>query len=379
MNRSNSNQSIPKWKLALVLIAAIGLTIFVFKGPRNKIREKKVATPIEQKAPLDLEKLFAAETLVAEGQFVIFGTDHPELEVSPSGIFDRMPIGKGKCAHCHRFVEGQGKKQSRGPDLRGLELRSHERPQEARYKTFSVKYAEASESVSGLKTKAKTGGEYILESIYCPDCYVVEGFGIPGSDDLRSEMPVMNHMPYQLSDYQMIAVASYLQAKDTPGDFTKVTAVEDWQSYFRKELPLPDNSPKIFASSVGLAETEKLTDSVEEIIQKNGCFVCHKIPGITNAQTGFIGPILAMKSTSAHNLSSPEYQQAISEGLAKATTEREYVMESILHPAAFILPGFRAGDGMPSDYSQKMTLGELEKLVTFLLTIDEAMIEKEDL
>ncbi|MFQ5543030.1 MAG: hypothetical protein ACE5FY_01610 [Nitrospiria bacterium] len=376
MNRANPNQPTPVWQLVLVLIFAIGLTVVVFKKG-NKTLENEVKTPIEQEAPPDLEKLFSAETLVEEGEFVIFGTNRPELEISLAGKFDRMPIGKGKCAFCHLFVEGHN--QDRCPDLRGLEARSHARPQEARYKMFSTKYAESPEADSGLKTKAETGGEYILESIYCPNCYVVEGFGIPGSDDLRSEMPVMNHMPYQLSDYEMIAVASYLQAKDTPGDFSKVTAKEDWQNYFRKELPLPGDSPKVFASIESLAETEKLTDSIEEIIKKGGCFVCHRIPGIPIARTGLIGPILAMKSTSALHLSSPEYRLAVSKGLAKATTEREYVMESILRPAAFILPGFRNGDGMPSDYGRKLTIGELEKLVDFLLTIDETMIEKEAL
>lgn len=376
MNRSNSDQFVPMWKLAFVLIAAVVITVLAVKGVR-KTKRKEVKTPIEQKAPLDLEKLFSAPALVEEGEFIIFGTNRPALEISLSGKFDRMPIGKGKCAFCHLFVEGH--KQDRCPDLRGLELRSHGRPQEARYKMFSEKYAGAPESISGFNAKAKTGGEYILESIYCPNCYVVEGFGIPGSDDLRSEMPVMNHMPYQLDDYEIIAVASYLQAFDTPGDFSKVTAKEDWQNYFKKELPLPGDSPNVFASIESLAETEKLIDPVEVIIEKNGCFVCHKIPGIPIASTGLIGPILAMKSTAALHLSSPEYRLAVSEGRAKATTEREYVMESILHPAAFILPGFRGGDGMPSDYGRKLTIGDLEKLVTFLLTVDETMIEKESL
>lgn len=376
MNRSNSDQSVPLWKLSLVFIIAIGLTIVVLKGTLKKT-EKKVNTAIEQEAPPDFEKLFSAATLVSEGEFTIFGTHRPELEISLSGKFDRMPIGKGKCAFCHLFVEGH--KQDRCPDLRGLEQRSHERPQEARYKMFSAKYSGTPEPDSGFNTKAKTGGEYIIESIYCPNCYVVEGFGIAGSDDLRSEMPVMNHMPYELSDYEMIAVTAYLQAKDTPGDFSKVTAVEDWKNYFKKELPLPDNSPKVFASIESLAETEKLTDPVEVIIEKNGCFVCHKIPGIEIARVGLIGPILAMKNTAALRLSSPEYREAVLKGLAKATTERAYVMESILEPGAFILPGFRDGDGMPSDYRRKMTIGELEKLVTFLLNIDEAMVEKEAL
>ncbi len=369
-------QSVPKWKMALVFIGAVVITAFAVKG-FLKIKKKGVKAAVEQKAPPDLEKLFSAATLVEEGEFVIFGTNNPTLEIALSGKFDRMPIGKGKCAFCHLFVEGH--KQDRCPDLRGLEARSHGRTQDARYKMFSEKYAEAPEPISGLNAKATTGGEYILESIYCPDCYVVEGFGISGSGGLRSEMPVMNHMPYLLSDYEIIAVASYLQEKDTPGDFSKVTAKEDWQNYFKKELPLPDGSPKIFASIESMAETEKLIDPIELIIEKKGCFVCHRIPGIPAARSGLIGPILAMKSSAARRLASPEYQKAVFEGRAKATTEREYVMESILDPAAFIPPGFRSGDGMPTDYSRKLTIGDLEKVVDYLLKIDEEMVEKEGL
>jgi len=388
MNRPNPKQSAPIWKLALVLILAVGLTIIVLKGPDNtsersttppKVEnpQKTVDVPIVEEASIDLEKIFSAKTLVEEGEFAIFGTNRPELEISLAGNFDRMPIGKGKCAFCHLFVEGHN--QDRCPDLRGLEVRSHQRPQEARYKMFSAKYATRAEDVSGLKPKATTGGEYILESIYCPNCYVVEEFAIPGSDGLLSEMPVMNHMPFELSDYEMIAVASYLQAKDTPGDFSKVTAKEDWQNYFNKKLPLPGDSPKVFASIESLAETEKLTNPVEVIIEKNNCFVCHKIPGIPIAKTGVLGPILALKTNAAIRLASPEYQRAVAEGRAKATTEREFVMESILHPEVFMLPGFRDGDGMPTDYSMKMTIGDVQKLVSFLLTIDTTMITKEDL
>ncbi|MFQ5598053.1 MAG: hypothetical protein ACE5GK_08385, partial [Nitrospiria bacterium] len=136
MNRSNSGQSVPMWKLTFVLIAAIVLTTVVLKGGRNT-KEKKVETPTERMAMPDLEKIFSAQTLVSEGEFVIFGTNRPELEISLSGKFDRMPIGKGKCAFCHLFVEGH--KQDRCPDLRGLEQRSHARPQEDRYKMFKAK------------------------------------------------------------------------------------------------------------------------------------------------------------------------------------------------------------------------------------------------
>jgi len=383
------NQSAPAWKLLLVFVVAIGLTVIVLKGgndvdpkkepvaPEIEAAQQEAATPVSPKKSIETEDIYAPATLISEGRFAIFGTHHLELEISLSGKFDRMPIGKGKCAYCHLFVEGH--KQDRCPDLRGIEKRSHERIKENRYKMFTEKFATTPESVSGLKSKATSGGEYILESIYCPNCYVVEGFGIEGSDDLLSEMPVMSHMPYKMTDYEMISVASYLQSMDTPEDFSKITAPEDWRNYFNKKLPPRLESPKVFASVETLAETEKLTDSVEEIIEKGHCFVCHKIPGIPFARIGVIAPVLTMKTTAALRLASPEYQQAVAEGPAKATTPREYVMESILHPAAFILPGFEDDDGMPGNYRQKLTIGDLQKLVNFLLTIDKETAEKDGL
>ncbi len=377
MSRSNSEQSVPMWQLSIVIILAIGLTGIVIKG-LNRTTGKTAKTLVEaEEAPPSLEELYDVPALVKEGEFIIFGTNRPELEISLSGKFDRMPIGKGKCAFCHIFVEGHN--TDRCPDIRGIEKRSHDRPKEDRYKLFTEKLSESPEPVSGFKPKATTGGQYILESMYCPSCYVVEGFGTPGSQDFSSKMPVMHHMPYLMSDYDMIATTAYLQSMDTPGDYSRVTAAKDWQDYFDQELPLPDNSPKIFASIESLAETEKLVAPLEGVIEKNGCFVCHKIPGIPIAKTGLIGPVLTMKSTAARRLASPEYQKAVSEGRAKATSEREYVKESILNPTAYIVPGFGKGEGMPTDYARKMTLGDLEKVVDFLLTIDENKAEKESL
>ncbi len=91
MNRSHSYQSVPMWNLSIVLIAAVGLTVFVLKE-KPKTKNKSEETPIEQEAAPDLEHLFSPATLVTEGEFLIFGTNRPTLEISLSGKFDRMPI-----------------------------------------------------------------------------------------------------------------------------------------------------------------------------------------------------------------------------------------------------------------------------------------------
>ena len=65
-------------------------------------------------------------------------------------------------------------------------------------------------------------------------------------------------------------------------------------------------------------------------------------------------------------------------GKAHATTAKEYVIESIVDPGAFIVPDFRqkhfpeGSTIMPQDYGRKFTYDALNKLVDFLLSLDEA-------
>ena len=241
---------------------------------------------------------------------------------------------------------------------------------------FAEKFSEAGEPSAKIRPHAKTGGEYLIESLYCPSCYVVEGFGKEGSNDEESKMPIINKMPMALSDYQMVAVAAYLQAKDKPGDYSKVTAKEDWERYFKKELPPPPEEASFSLPEEKAAKTALIDDTPEEIIEKMSCFVCHKIPTVPVATIGVIGPLLTLKTNAALRLKSPEYLLAIEEGRAHATTPKEYVKESILHPGAFVLPEYP--DRMPRDYEKRFTMGGLEKLVDFLLTLDESMVNESD-
>jgi len=305
--------------------------------------------------------------LVAAGKRTIFGTDTPTLNTR-----GRMPVGKGQCAFCHVFVAEQ--KSDRCPDLRQVEARSHLRMKEPRYEMFSEKYRRAAEPRSKIRPHAKTGGEYLIESLYCPSCYVVEGYGKEGSKDVESKMPLVNEMPMSLSDYQMLSVVAYLQVKDDPGDYSKVTAKEDWERYFGKKAPLPIKEVSFALPEEQVAKTALIEDTPEEMIEKMGCFVCHKVPRVPIATIGVIGPVLTLKTHAALRIQSPEYQLALKEGRAHATTPKEYVIESILQPGAFIVPEFR--DRMLGDYERKFTVGALEKLADFLLTLDETMVEK---
>jgi mono/diheme cytochrome c family protein len=85
--------------------------------------------------------------------------------------------GKGLCATCHTF----GKTGAlRFPDLEGIGARAKTR-------------------IPGMNDV-----EYLAQSMYEPNVYVVEGFG-PG-------MPTINQPPIGLTDQEILTVIAYLQS-----------------------------------------------------------------------------------------------------------------------------------------------------------------------
>ena len=315
------------------------------------------------------------EQLAEMGKKIIFGTDNPEAVLTGGG----NPAGKGQCPLCHQFFLDQ--KADRCPNLLALpnapdeqlrvpeEVRSHNRFKEERYKSFAARLS-GGEPNSGIKPHANSGGEYLIESEYCPNCYVVEGFAVKGTNDSESPMPIINKPPIGLTDVEIVSVVSFLQSKDTPGDFSKVTAKESWESYFGKKLDV--GSPAA-PGVVQVADAPKIAmqdDTPDQIVEKMGCFACHKIPGIAIAKIGMIGPLLIEGFNAPNRIKSKEYQEAVKAGKANARTPKEYVMESIMKPDAFIVPGFQ--DDMLKDFATKFTFAALEKIAEYLLQQDEA-------
>jgi hypothetical protein len=117
------------------------------------------------------------------------------------------------------------------------------------------------------------------------------------------------------------------------------------------------------------------TDSPKAIIQKMGCFVCHKIPGISQSRQSDYGPLLIPGTTAQQWVTSPDYQARVKAGKARATTPREYIIESILNPDAFIVPGYSDKSNpdqslMYPHYAERFTRDGLERLADYLLTLD---------
>ena len=126
------------------------------------------------------------------------------------------------------------------------------------------------------------------------------------------------------------------------------------------------------------------TDTPNVMIQKMGCFVCHKIPHHTASRLSNAGPLLIPKTTAHAWIETPEYQERVRMGKASATTPREYIIESILDPDAFIVPGYEKMENpeesmMYQHYDKRFTKGGLEKLADYLLTLDVKAAAQEGL
>ncbi|MCH8312251.1 MAG: cytochrome C [Nitrospinae bacterium] len=295
------------------------------------------------------------EEFVEMGRVIVFGAKQ---------VAGAKAIGKGQCPLCHTFDPGD--LSGRCPNLFGVEERSHTRIKEDRYLNLPMKIGEL-EQVAGI-TKGKPdeipeeyrrtgspdliGEDYLRESIMCPSCYVVEGFGKDA--DTKSPMPVITKPPVSLSPVEANAVIAWLQSKDTPGEFSNVTVPLPTASDAVAEDTSDDEERPVFVTG---------TEPIEQMINTLGCPLCHTIPGIEGA-VGELGPKLFEKINAPQRIKDPNYK-------GSATNTKEYVRESILDPGAYVVFNEAEGepfpDGlMPTTFSQMLSVQALDKLVDFI-------------
>ncbi len=147
----------------------------------------------------------------------------------------------------------------------------------------------------------------------------------------------------------------------------------NWLSFFKGHEffihPITETSPPVLQEKLALP-----TDTPEIIIEKMGCYVCHKIPYIANARFSDYGPLLIPKTIAHLRVTSPEYLAQVKTQKANASNAREYIQESILNPSAFIVPGYEnrvtpEKSNMYHFYSLRFTKGGLDVLTDYLLSI----------
>ncbi len=211
--------------------------------------------------------------------------------------------GKGTCTLCHNDM-------GRAPDLLALDV-----VQVAGKHLVDERY----------QGKATDVVEYLHESMVEPGAYVVRGYGKKGSNDTESPMPAVDKPPIQLSAVEMDAIIAFLQAKDGH----EVT------------VPLPTEVPVPAVQAGGdTATVPRSAATPEAAFAKFGCQACHTILGTESP----VGPGLT--------------------DVGRRLTS-EQIRESIVDPDAVVAEGFSAGV-MPKDFSERMTVKELEMMVQFL-------------
>lgn len=222
-------------------------------------------------------------------------------------IGEDIVAGKGTCLGCHTIGSD---KAERFPDM----------------KNIGIKAATRKEGYSAV--------EYIAESIYDPNAYIVEGFN-PG-------MPPINKPPISLSDQEILTVIAYLQ---TLGGTTTVT-METKLKWQGSAPTTPDTSvsSQQFVASTSI---ESVTLDGKGLLKEYACITCHSI----DDPTKLVGPSL----------------YDVGSRLSRAS-----IYEAILEPDATIAEGYVAGV-MPATlqamgFYDKISTKELKILVDYLAT-----------
>jgi hypothetical protein len=357
---------LPKARMLLVSIGFFTLISGAFASYSNWLPQSRGEVPPVEPAGGGVKaEDMSPQELADKGEMLIFGemgTLHGQ--------------GKGQCPLCHGFKAGDV--SERAPNLAGIPARSSERIKDPRYLKPDF---EQNEAFSG-SGRATTGIEYIAESHACPNCFVVAGFGEKGSNDRRSPMPAVHKPPIQLSIDEMIAIDTWMFTRE--GE--EAPAVADLRAAYEKFIPAADRPEPAQEAAAPAGGGPALnivlgTDKPEDMLAKMGCGACHIVP--TTAQKfGAIGPVLIEKTNATKRIASAEYKARVRAGKAHATTPKEYVIESIMNPSAYVVPAFKNPGApdvsmMPADFNKKFTYEAVEKLADFLLSIDESAAAKD--
>jgi cytochrome c2 len=339
-----------------VLLQIGGFMFFVaacLAGFGNWLPQVKADPPPIEDKPTDVKSM-SVQDRADFGEKIIFGA------IGASGT--QGAIGKGQCPLCHGF--NKGFLSERAPNLFGVPGRALEQIKDPRYKAGKPQERDTvqKEACSGCGT-ATTAAEYIAESHACPSCYVVAGFGVKGTNDRESPMPAIHKAPIGLTIDELIAVDTWLFAREG----IEPPSSEEIENAYKKFIPESDR-PKAApaggapAGPVPGAPVVTGDEPVNEIFTKALCFACHTIPGIPGA-VGAVGPKLVEKTNAPLRLKDPAYK-------GKATSVREYIMESILTPSAYVVKPF-PDNIMPKDFGKKLNAAALNKILDYLSQLEE--------
>ncbi len=287
------------------------------------------------------------QQLADEGEKIIFGG------IGKSTV--QGEIGKGQCPLCHGFQKGF--LSERAPNLFGIPERAEkERLTDPRYHKGEPGQRDTveKEACPGCGT-GTTVQEYIAESHSCPNCYVVAGFGLKGSNDRESQMPKIHKPPISLSLPELAAVDTWLYVREGKEPPLYEEIIKSYEKFIPEaDRPKQQEDKPAGPASALLADG---SEPVDQIFAKAQCMVCHTIPGIPGA-IGTQGPKLEEGTNAPNRIKDPAYK-----GTAHSTPE--YIMESVVSPSTYVVKGF-PDNLMPKVFGQKLSAGALKKIVDYL-------------
>jgi len=220
-------------------------------------------------------------------------------------IGKELVSGKGTCLSCHTMGQSGS---LRFPDLGNIG------------------------AVAGARKPGVSDVEYLAESIYDPNVFIVEGF-LPG-------MPVIHKPPISLNDDEILCVIAYLQSLGGTSTVTMQTS-----HLFSGAAPPSKGAPAAMAVA-GAAAPENLDGP--GIFAKYGCMACHSV----DSPAKMVGPSL----------------YDVGKRLSKAE-----MYESILDPDAKITAGYPAGVMAATlkggGFYDKVSSKDLNTLVDYLVSL----------
>lgn len=237
-------------------------------------------------------------------------------ELSPEelvGLGEKVVSTKGGCLVCH----GIGQAGARAPDLAGIG-------------------AKATNRKPGM-----SGTQYLIESLTNPPAYVVEGY--------PPIMPPVDKPPIGLNRAELMAVVAYLQSLG--GEVTvKPEEIPATVGATPDGGPAPalGQAPSAAAGGTTVVGDPAAGKTVFQDPNKGGCIVCHKVEGEGGAPPG-----------------APAMAPDLSDVGARLSPEK--IRESILNPAAEIVPGYPPI--MPPIFGEKLKAKEFQDLVVYLASL----------
>lgn len=252
------------------------------------------------------------------------GMEAALLEVSPEAG-EKIFWGKGKCSTCHS-IGGRGS-AIRCPN-QGVFLPKFSQPLWVRAAT---------------RKKGLSAVEYMVESVYNPSAYIVEGY----SDGV---MPHVKDPPVSLTDDEILSVLVYLISLSKEVDGETLNALT------RAQKPYKTGKAQVKETQAKFQIPEGDPEGGKDVFEEMKCFTCHKIEGggfpVSKEDEGGVGPDL----TGIGGFQTPVY-----------------LFESIVNPGAVVVQGegFVGDDGkskMP-EYHDTLNLRDLVDLVAYLSSL----------